>query len=72
MRSVLLKILKDGAVEKTKTISEKTLSELVTIDDWSEDAVDVALDVLAGDMPGGFANSDGKIEYSFELIDDKR
>ena len=69
MKKVLVKIIRDGEVEETREISEKTMLELTGIEDFTEDEVDGSIDVLAECMPGAFANSEGKVSYTWEFID---
>lgn len=69
MKKVLVKITKDGEIEEIREISEETMRDLTGIKDFTEYEVDGSIDVLAECMPGAFANSEGKVSYTWEFID---
>ncbi len=73
MKKVKLMILdSNNNIESVKYISQKSLSEMVYYEEWNEEEIDVALDVLSECAPAFFASEkDGKLHgYNFELIEE--
>ncbi len=72
MKSVKL-MIKDsnGNIETIKYIDKDSLDEMVFYDEWNEEEIDIALDVLSECAPAFFASEkDGKLHgYDFELIE---
>lgn len=69
LREIIIKILRpDGTVERTIHTTAKDL--LIEGEDWTEEDVDMALDLLREKIPVAFALENGEIgNYDFEIVD---
>lgn len=72
MFKVLVEILdENGLVEETKICeieAEDMLGVVDSVDEITEDDIDCYLDLCCESQPAYFANSSGKVNYSFKLL----
>ena len=55
-------------IENVKTMTLDEIKDCFPLEGETEEDIAEALDILSEDMPGYFANSKGKVKYSFPLF----